>query len=1123
MCCDNSQSKLQSSKQTSSSDKSKRNSSCSSSKKSSRGKYYSHSVTCQSNVVQDSTYSKSTLDISIDVKYRESCSIEGVTHQDIADQTCTGESPHDSHHSKMQSIPEELKVPHRTHHPPIAPNDAEDAANTLYSRRSSAPTPATINKGVASRMSEAPILTKHASFTSYKSQRSADPDGHIINHENVKSKSTKKSSQEMRHSYFDISETNVAHDFTNSKRTLDMNTGVIRGERCVIGRGMKSDIAPNENDCSEMPEVFLATEGSGLNAHNRGEKSAKPAVNAFFTRRSSAPTPSTYIKGMVPRASQSPFPSKHASFISYKSQTSVNLDGQVDHDYTPKLHDLTQMSSDQPNRTADCSSLRKSAHETRQSYFVICETNIAQDFMNSKSTLEMNTGVKHGEKCGTWRGTQVDAVNQAHTTKNPHENECSSVPFIPTTQESELKITKHGDHLSNPSISSEAAVNTFFSRRSSAPTLTTNMGLAATRIREAPFPSKHVYLTSCKSQRLTGTNRHDMNRDNLHSESPKKSSQEMNRSYFAISETNVAQDLTNSKGTLEMNTSVEHVEYCSIRRGMHSDIANQTSKAEKPYENDFLVMPSIAMRQVSKLKKKKHSDHLSNPLVSSESDVKKFFGRRSSAPTSTMNKGIAAVSMRGAAFTSKHSSFTSYRSQMLTGNDRHDMNHDNFLSESPNKSSQEMNHSFVVSKTNVAQDFTDSKSTLEMNTSVRRREFCGFGRGVHSEIADQTSTGKGHDENDCFETHFISTTQESTLKEPNEGDCPSVPHINADLVVSPIFIRRSSAPTPSTFNEGMVSHASKAPLPSKHSSFTSYKSPRSIDPDGHVIDHNYTQYKQALKQISSDELKFNTDCSSPKKSVQEMNHSYFVISESNVAQDFTNSKSTLEMNTNDKQCVPLSPSSSHDFPIFEDRFSDNQPCQQQSLTKSNPKAVPKEENLMVSIPEYATPSPSAVGSRGKQESESESEERDLEDDTLEGSESYPCIFIPNSSAQLHAYSTCSSFSESTFSNMIASSFAMSFAENSGENEPEECSFIFASGMRHVLSVPPYDEGSYTGQIKELTKLPHGEGSFIHSSGELINGIWRDGVFIRRFYKRCGHSPSESHPSSQDKTPVVRNR
>eukprot|EP00804_Cyclotella_cryptica_P010947 CCRYP_016678-RA/>CCRYP_016678-RA protein AED:0.02 eAED:0.02 QI:29/1/1/1/1/1/2/350/1223 len=955
-----SQCKLKSFKRKSSSYKSKDTlSSSSSPKKSSQDKCHSFSATSMSNVAQDSENSTSTLDIGTDARHSESCSIGPDKYSCLADRACQRKSPNESQCSNMHSIPEKMNEPNHDNRLSKSAISATEAANTFYLRRSSAPTPATFKRGLAERTGEPHIPTKHSSFTSYKSQRSRDPDGYVVNRDNSQSISPKKSNREMNHSYFVISETNVAQDFTNSKSTLEMNTDVASCEYPDVG-AKTADIADetyigeiSEKDNSQMP-VIPVTKGSTVKKPNHDDYpsnhdiSGEEAETTFFIRRSSAPTPPTYNKGTVARESKAPFPSKHSSFTSYKSQRSMSHDGQVvDYYFAQYQQALKRMSSDQPKCSTDCSPPKKSSQEIIRSCYVISETNVAQDFKHSKCTLEMNTGVKHGESFSEARGLQSDIAHQTSTGERPQDNAFSSMPFIRTTQQSELKEPHREDHLSNSPTTAEAAVKPYFSRRSSAPTPTTFNKERAAFTNEVPFPSKYSSFTSYQSQRSV------VNHDNTHSKTAKKSSQEMNHSYYDIR------------------------------------------------------------------------------------------------------------------------------------------------------------------STDVAQDFTVSKSTLEMNTSVKRVEHRGIGRSIHSDLV-HTHTRGSHNEKDGMGVSYVRTTQESKMNDLYNGDYPSN-HINAESSANVSFIRRSSAPTHSTFNEGMVARSSRAPFPSKHSSFNSYESPGSIDPDDEVMDCNYTEFKQAWKPKSSEQPNPTNDCSLPKKSIQEMNNSYFVISETNAAQDFTNSKSTLDLNTDDKRRIHLNPSSSQGFHLSKHDVADNQTGQLLS-TESNSTAMKKDDNAMLSIPEYSNIFPSAAVSAAKQE-----EERDVDVDTLEGSESYPYIFVPNSNRQPQANSTCSSFTESNFSNMVISSFANSFAESWGENEPYEGSVIFASGMRHVISFPPYDEGSYTGQIDGVTKLPHGEGSFIHSSGELIKGIWKDGLFVRRFDKHYGHSPSQSNPSSQGKTLVMRNR
>jgi hypothetical protein len=132
------------------------------------------------------------------------------------------------------------------------------------------------------------------------------------------------------------------------------------------------------------------------------------------------------------------------------------------------------------------------------------------------------------------------------------------------------------------------------------------------------------------------------------------------------------------------------------------------------------------------------------------------------------------------------------------------------------------------------------------------------------------------------------------------------------------------------------------------------------------------------------------------------------------------------------------------------------------------------------------------------------------------SESYPCIFVPDKKDSTETGSTCSSFTESCVESMAGRSSANSYRKHHGGR-----SVIFACGMQHVLSFPPFLKGEYTGQVEASTKVPHGLGSFSQIDGKVLEGIWEAGVLVTAF--GAINSPSESDPMSQEETPIIRNR
>lgn len=329
---------------------------------------------------------------------------------------------------------------------------------------------------------------------------------------------------------------------------------------------------------------------------------------------------------------------------------------------------------------------------------------------------------------------------------------------------------------------------------------------------------------------------------------------------------------------------------------------------------------------------------------------------------------------------------------------------------------------------------------------------------------------------------------------------PSSPANTLERMVN--YVRQSSAPA-------TVSSQSKSKSTSvRHTSFESRKSHKSTDPEGHVA----PAVSRPKKPMTSDHHRRHTYSGrSPNDSSNTLNQD-FVVSETNVAKDFTHSKSSLDFNVDKLRQSSNTTQGTVDF----------------EYSKSSLGVVQENENLPI-VDEIATADD--VKSQGEtlsvknlqspmNKTLSPSVKTSVCDDanTLK-SESYPYIFVPNAQDANEVGSTCSSFTESYAGrSRMDSSLAPT---SSNEHTSSQKSVIFACGMPLVLSSPPHLSGDYTGQVNASTRQPHGLGSFIQSNGKALEGIWQDGALVTSF---AGvPSPETDVSMSQRKTPIIRNR
>lgn len=351
------------------------------------------------------------------------------------------------------------------------------------------------------------------------------------------------------------------------------------------------------------------------------------------------------------------------------------------------------------------------------------------------------------------------------------------------------------------------------------------------------------------------------------------------------------------------------------------------------------------------------------------------------------------------------------------------------------------------------------------------------------------------------------------------------------------YVRHSSAPAT------MPSKGDNTKTMQRHTSFDSRKSQKSTDPEGKIASPVSRATKKTHMPLNH-RRHTTTGCSFNNNSANEnsLNQSGFVISETNVAKDFTNSKSSLDFNVDN---LRQSNASSTRATTIDMEYSENSSCILPVVYEDD---TPGELSPQISAPgcyhrDQSSPAHHSTSRLTTNKTPPPPLKKELNCDevssTTPQSESYPCIFIPNFQDATETESTCSSFTEShaehsLFSGSVAPSsknngLGVSYRSNSeapsSKNNGLGASYksvIFACGMPHVLSASPEIQGDYTGQVAASTKQPHGLGSFVQSNGEKMEGIWRDGVLVTPFGgKDC--SPSESARFCSNKTPVIRNK
>jgi hypothetical protein len=295
-----------------------------------------------------------------------------------------------------------------------------------------------------------------------------------------------------------------------------------------------------------------------------------------------------------------------------------------------------------------------------------------------------------------------------------------------------------------------------------------------------------------------------------------------------------------------------------------------------------------------------------------------------------------------------------------------------------------------------------------------------------------------------------------------------------------------------------------AKTPKRLTSFDSRKSQKSTDPEGKVASpvHQSTEMKPPFHRRHT-----TTGCSLNNSADKSLNKSGFVVSETNVAKEFTHSKSSsLDFNVDN---LRQSNNTSSGIALeYSDDLSQVLPVVYEDVTYASCRETPTPKSASECYQGESSPVRATSSPMKKTQSPSVS--------TLQ-SESYPCIFVPNCQDANETGSTCSSFTESYAGHSIKSSLASNGLGASYK------SVIFACGMPHVLSRFPYVKGDYTGQVTASTKLPHGLGAFVQSNGDVMEGIWQDGVLVSAFGSNDTISPSESGRFSQRKTPTIRNR
>jgi hypothetical protein len=350
------------------------------------------------------------------------------------------------------------------------------------------------------------------------------------------------------------------------------------------------------------------------------------------------------------------------------------------------------------------------------------------------------------------------------------------------------------------------------------------------------------------------------------------------------------------------------------------------------------------------------------------------------------------------------------------------------------------------------------------------------------------------------------------------------------------YVRHSSAPA--TMSSQGVNAKTK-----RHTSFDSRKSQKSTDPEGKIASPVRRSTKKTHMPLHH-RRHTTTGCSFNINSANDnsLNQSGFVISETNVAKDFTNSKSSLDFNVDN---LRQSNASSTRATTIDMEYSENSSCilpvvyeddtrGELSPQKSAPGCYHRGQSSLV----HHSTSRSTTNKTPPPPLAKESNCDEVSSTTLQ-SESYPCIFIPNLQDATETESTCSSFTESHAGHSLFGGSAAPSSKNNGlgvsnrsnseapssKNNGLGASYksvIFACGMPHVLSASRGIQGDYTGQVAASTKQPHGLGAFVQSNGEKMEGIWRDGVLVTPFEgKDC--SPSESARFCSNKTPIIRNK
>ena len=358
---------------------------------------------------------------------------------------------------------------------------------------------------------------------------------------------------------------------------------------------------------------------------------------------------------------------------------------------------------------------------------------------------------------------------------------------------------------------------------------------------------------------------------------------------------------------------------------------------------------------------------------------------------------------------------------------------------------------------------------------------------------------------ECVPANYVSKIQE-------EKDEPVSDHGQAEGIPSVTDVSASSA---AAFNTSYAHHSIE-PVPKQRATTRS----KQITSNNSGF-NKYKPESSSSKKVAPTGLSRRHTFSDLKTSSADLNQSYFVISETNVAQDFTESKSIL-----DGSAFGFSMADRSTLEVFEDdTYLTNTP---EPLLRSTVKSVrscppmppplvgrdaemtseqaPMTPPKPTEKPEWATLSPSIDS---------------LADASTIQSESYPYIFVPNSHHHSDDFvSTCSSFTESLVSR--GQSVATWFVDNDVNMcKDNKEGVVFACGMPYALRSPPYQQGTYTGQIDITAKLPHGLGTFIQDDGLVLEGIWKQGDIVNGLTDQSD-SPSRANPS-QAKTPLIQNR